>query len=218
MIVLAHRGLWTSKSEQNSIASLCAALDHGFGIETDIRDDRGRLVISHDCPSGVEPVFDEFLACYRDRGATQMLALNVKASGMHEMVEAALAKREISKNRYFLFDMAAPDALGYLARAMPCYTRQSEIEAVPAFDDRATGIWLDCFFGDWIDDEVIRSHEQAGRRIALVSPELHGRDKDAAWAAWRRVVALLREQGRSDRVMICTDYPAEARAYFDAED
>lgn len=218
MIVLAHRGLWRRKAEQNTVSSLCDALDQGFGIETDIRDDRGRLVISHDCPSGAEPELDEFLACYRERRSTHMLALNVKACGLHGLVEEALMRHGIPGESYFLFDMAPPDALGYLARAMPCYTRQSEIESEPAFADRAAGIWLDCFFGDWIDEEVIRSHAAAGRRVALVSPELHGREKDAAWAAWRRTVALFREQGRSDRLMICTDLPAEAKAYFDAED
>lgn len=218
MIILAHRGLWRQKAEQNTIVSLCDALDQGFGLETDIRDDRGRLVISHDCPMGDEPDVDAFLACYRDRRSTQMLALNVKSCGLQQLVVDALGRHSIPQEHYFLFDMAPPDALGYLERSMPCYTRQSEIEGDPAFVDQAAGIWLDCFFRDWIDKDVIRSHDRAGRRVALVSPELHGRDKDAAWAMWRHVVALFREEGRSDRLMICTDYPAEAKAYFDAED
>lgn len=218
MIILAHRGLWRQKAEQNSVSSLCSALDQGFGVETDIRDDRGRLVISHDCPSGMEPELDAFLACYRERQSTQMLALNMKATGLQALVENAMTRYDVPPESYFLFDFAPPDALGYVMRSLPCFTRQSEIEREPAFADRAVGIWLDCFFGDWIDEEVIQAHDRAGRRVALVSPELHGRDKNAAWAKWRRVVASFRAQGRSDRLMICTDHPAEARAYFDAED
>ena len=218
MIVLAHRGLWRQKREQNTIASLCAALDQGFGIETDIRDDRGRLVISHDCPSGSEDELDAFLACYREGDCRQMLALNVKSCGLHAKVEGVLKRHGIPRECYFLFDMAPPDALGYLARSMPCYTRQSEMETAPAFPGRAAGVWLDCFDGDWIDEAVICAHDQAGLRVALVSPELHGRGKEAAWAEWRRVVAWFREQRRSDHVMICTDHPAEATVYFNAED
>ena len=48
MQILAHRGRWRSPSEKNSEGAFRAALSAGYGIETDIRDFDGRLVISHD--------------------------------------------------------------------------------------------------------------------------------------------------------------------------
>ena len=48
MDILAHRGVWRISEERNSMSSIRAALDAGFGIETDVRDYKGNLVISHD--------------------------------------------------------------------------------------------------------------------------------------------------------------------------
>jgi len=61
-------------------------------------------------------------------------------------------------------------------------------------------------------------HCGAGRTVALVSPELHGRNRDAAWGEWRRAYRNLRREGQGELMMICTDHPREAKAYFDAKD
>ena len=44
--ILAHRGLWESKHDGNSLSSLCNALDSEFGLETDIRDSNGEIIIA----------------------------------------------------------------------------------------------------------------------------------------------------------------------------
>ena len=218
MIILAHRGLWRHKSEQNSIAALSEALLSGFGIETDIRDLDGQLVISHDPPHPGALLLGEFLDAYCGIPAPAPLALNIKSDGLQEALAEALGRRRIGTDRYFVFDMAVPDALVYLRQAMPCFTRQSEIEPVPAYIDRAEGIWLDCFEQDWIKVSDILGHCAAGRRVALVSPELHGRDRRKVWENWREGYRDLSRRGLRNRLMICTDHPREARAYFDATD
>ena len=48
--ILAHRGVWGSKEEQNSRSAIRHALVGSFGIETDIRDHDGQVVLSHDIP------------------------------------------------------------------------------------------------------------------------------------------------------------------------
>ena len=50
MQIISHRGFWKSKNEQNTIISFQRSFENGFGIETDIRDLNGKLVISHDIP------------------------------------------------------------------------------------------------------------------------------------------------------------------------
>ena len=47
--ILAHRGYWSEKNQQNSFQSFKDALDKGFGIETDFRDHDGKIFVSHDC-------------------------------------------------------------------------------------------------------------------------------------------------------------------------
>ena len=46
--IIAHRGFWLEKSEQNSLKAFKKAFENGFGVETDVRDFNGELVISHD--------------------------------------------------------------------------------------------------------------------------------------------------------------------------
>ena len=50
MEIIAHRGFWRKKTDQNTIGAFKLALNNHFGIETDIRDQNGQLVISHDIP------------------------------------------------------------------------------------------------------------------------------------------------------------------------
>ena len=115
MIILAHRGLWETPVDKNTRAALRRALAEGFGIETDIRDFDGRLVISHDPPRAEAMHLDDFLDDYVQSGGLGLLALNIKADGLQPALAEALADRRIGPDRYFVFDMAVPDALGSTA-------------------------------------------------------------------------------------------------------
>ena len=56
MQILAHRGFWREKKEQNSLASLAKAFEMGFGIETDLRDGGGgggNILIYNDNPTNL---------------------------------------------------------------------------------------------------------------------------------------------------------------------
>ena len=64
MIILAHRGVWQNPVEKNSAAALRRALENGFGVETDIRDLDGQLVISHDPPRAGAMRLADFLDAY----------------------------------------------------------------------------------------------------------------------------------------------------------
>ena len=84
---IAHRGWWHNPEEKNSELAIRRALDAGYGLETDLRDHAGRIVISHDPPgSQGEPEFDfeQLLRLYRELGATGTLALNIKSDGLAE--------------------------------------------------------------------------------------------------------------------------------------
>jgi hypothetical protein len=71
--------------------------------------------------------------------------------------------------------------------------------------DRAAGVWLDAFDGEWWALDTVRALCARGKTVAIVSPELHGRPHQDLW----RALAGL-EQTVRDRLMLCTDFPGDA--------
>jgi hypothetical protein len=215
MEILAHRGWWLQAAEKNSKAAFERALAAGYGIETDVRDCDGELVISHDMPRRASPeplmTLAQFLDLYASYPGRPTLALNIKADGLHEPTQAALTARSITS--YFVFDMSVPDTLGWLRREMPVFTRRSEFETGSSLDARAQGFWLDAFEAPYVRAADIAAAIKAGKRAAVVSPELHGKPHLEAWADWRDVLASLTDAQRHN-VLLCTDFPGEAGACF----
>jgi hypothetical protein len=208
--LIAHRGWWQTRTARNTRASFLAAWAAGYGVETDIRDHLGRLVISHDVPRGDEQPFEQFLDDYVAAGRRGTLALNMKADGLADDVQAACAARSITD--FFCFDMSIPDARTYVQRGMPVFARVSELEPVTAFTALCGGIWLDAFESCWFDIAEIRSWLTAGRDVCIVSPELHGRDPVDMWS---RLGMMSDARGLQDapstsrgRLMLCTDFPS----------
>ncbi len=204
--ILAHRGWWERAAERNTLAALERAFAAGLGVETDVRDCAGEIVISHDPPAGVGAGMGlrGMLASYVNAGRPGSLALNVKADGLQGMVMGLL--REFDIRRGFMFDMSIPDTLQWLEAGARVFVRQSEYEPVPALYERVAGVWLDGLAGDWFTREVIGGHLAAGKQVAVVSPELHGREPAAVWG----MLASFEQDG----ILLCTDRVAEARRFF----
>lgn len=205
MRFLSHRGYWLQPAEQNTRGASSRALHSGFGIETDLRDAGGELVISHG-PPGTEawPAEDLF-----SQWAAQPapLALNIKADGLCALLRPLLERYRISD--YFCFDMSVPEALAYRCNGLRYFTRESEYEPHPPLYDSAAGVWMDMFQDDWIGPGHIARHLAAAKQVAIVSPELHHRPHEPFWARLREA-GLARHSG----VLLCTDLPADARDYF----
>lgn len=203
MLVLAHRGLWYDRADRNTPAALERALRAGYGVETDVRDCLGRLVISHDMPSGREQLFDDFLDTYVSLGSTAPLAINIKADGLAAALRQSIETRGIVNA--FCFDMSVPDTRSYAAAGLRFFARRSELEPPTPLVEQAAGIWLDAFTGTWFDAAEIRRIRETGLDVCVVSPELHGRPHEPLWA-------LLHDcpqggGGGWGRLMICTDLP-----------
>lgn len=215
MIILAHRGFWRESAEKNTPAAFERAFRGGYGIETDVRDQNGVLVVSHDPPVGKCLAWDTLLNLYVETGSPGRLAINIKADGLAEAVIRSLQDRDLL-DRSFVFDMSVPDMRPYLGRGIPVFTRFSDVETAPPFYDRTQGLWVDDFAGDWASSQRAVQDLAGGMSVAMVSPELHGKPHVGAWAAWRD--DFRGEVARSglfgDRLMICTDLPEEARDWF----
>ena len=141
MIVLAHRGWWRTKEEENSSFAIERALAEGFGVETDLRDLAGRVVVSHDPPRGGELTFEALLAIADRHPGSGPLALNVKADGLQTLIGPAL----VARRAYFLFDMSVPDLVASVRCGLACFTRQSDVERVPVLLDDVEGVWRKLF-------------------------------------------------------------------------
>ncbi len=205
MIVLAHRGWWRTKEEENSSFAIERALAEGFGVETDLRDLAGRVVVSHDPPRGGELTFEALLAIADRHPGSGPLALNVKADGLQTLIGPAL----VARRDYFLFDMSVPDLVASVRCGLACFTRQSDVERVPVLLDDVEGVWMDSFSAALPDVEAAAALIDRGRRVAFVSPELHRRAQDDYWACLRD-----HELHRSPQTFLCTDFPDLAARFF----
>jgi glycerophosphoryl diester phosphodiesterase len=210
MVVISHRGYWLSENQKNTLVAFERSFLLGFGVETDVRDFDGQLVISHDPAKQDCITFDAFLQLYLRYPSQPTLALNIKSDGLQSALQQQLKTHGI-KN-YFVFDMAVPDGLLYLKLGINVYTRQSEYESTPSFYEKAEGVWLDEFDGHWISDEVIERHLFAGKAVCIVSPELHKRAYEKEWQHYRE----LEKKIGKDKLMLCTDLPEHAREFFNA--
>jgi hypothetical protein len=190
----------------NTAGAFRRAFAGGFGLETDVRDQDAALVVSHDPPAAGAPSVDRLLDPSGIPPGTP-LAINVKADGLAPLFASWL--RRCGEPDVFFFDMSAPEQRRYAG--MPCFTRQSDMEPEPVLLADAQGIWLDAFAADWWSLDLVEAHLRTCRRVAIVSPELHGRDPAPRWHMLRNA----RWKG-SDNVLLCTDHPDVARDAIDA--
>lgn len=201
--IIAHRGYWEKAEEKNTFAALKKAIDNGYGFETDFRDCKGEILISHNPPTGSEVTADKVFEMYQQSGSSATLALNIKADGLQDMMKELLQKYDI-KN-YFFFDMSVCDTIIYVDKCMTIASRISEYEQETPFWEDSEFVWLDYFRKDTSEDEI-RKYLQKGKKVCIVSPDLHGRDYNDCWEQLKNI--------NDDNLYLCTDYPDGAKEYF----
>lgn len=210
MKILSHRGYWKRVDEKNTKIAFERSFQLGFGTETDIRDLNGELVISHDPPT-IDCQYltvADFFKIYKIWGDGLQLALNIKSDGLQRKLMQLIIDFNITN--YFVFDMSIPDTIGFIKNNTKFFTRQSEYEIDPAFYTQADGVWLDEFNGHWIDDEVIQKHIKNGKKVCIVSPELHKRSYNIEWDNYKNIFLKDSEH----KISICTDLPEKANFFL----
>ena len=208
--IIAHRGLWGKKRDQNTIKSLVKAIDSGFGVELDLRDYKNDIIISHDPLKKNErkiQFFKTFISEYKKMNTSKTLAINIKSDGLSNDIKKILIKKNITN--YFVFDMSVPDMLGYLKSNLTVFSRHSEYENKPVFYEQANGIWIDAFENEWWGEETLKFHLEAQKSVCIVSPELHRRNFQLTWNKLSSM-SIIDDQN----LMLCTDYPEHARKFF----
>jgi glycerophosphoryl diester phosphodiesterase len=190
--ILAHRGRWDNEVGPNSATSIRTALQNGFGVETDIRDLDGKIVISHDPCLGAN--YESFLGYLNSESR---FAINIKSDGL--LGQLRNYREQIEQSDSFVFDCSFPELLKYkqagIAHAMRMSEFEREIPWKPNF------LWLDAFESDWWLEDVAVLRQIESTPTIVVSPELHKRDKNRVW---ERVLEL-RTSGLD--ISLCTDFP-----------
>lgn len=204
MKIISHRGFWGEAREKNSYEAFVYSFAAGFGTETDVRDFNGDLVISHDIPVGVEMGLIDFLSLL-DGSDGLTIALNIKSDGL--ACRLANIMSGFPGVDWFVFDMSVPDQRAHISEGNPVFTRLSEVERLPVWVSESAGVWLDAFYGEWYDNDLIQALLNQGKRVCIVSPELHGRNPEGLWTQ-------ILEISNSPLLILCTDRPAEAMAFF----
>jgi hypothetical protein len=176
---VGHRGLWHQPEEANSLSALENAFARGYGIETDVRQSRGALFLAHDpITSKSVPSWEDFLSLW-DRYPSRSVFLNIKEDGLLPALAPYLEK--FNKRTIVCFDMSIPELVRYTKALPPAQvaTRLSEWEEAP-LSEKCEWIWFDHFLADRSLECFSKNRSRLGqKKIALVSPELHGRDPRA---------------------------------------
>lgn len=208
MKIIAHRGLWLKESEKNSFLSLKRSLINGFGVETDVRDYKGELVIAHDIPQGNEIKLENFLNLLKDNlknNDNLIIALNIKADGLSYKLMNLL--KNFDQNDYFFFDMSTPDMKNYSDNKQIFFTRMSNEEPISPFFNKAYGVWLDSFSKKiWYNLKLINKIINE-KKVCIVSPELHGYDYLELWD----MIFPIKD---NPNLYLCTDLPIKAKKFF----
>lgn len=211
MKILSHRGYWKNQKEKNSLVAFERSFEKGYGIETDIRDLDGHLVVSHD-----HVTYKSDIVYLRDLlkliknfslNSSITIALNVKADGLASLLKSELDNLISEDLDFFVFDMSVPDMREYFNNKFKVYSRVSEVEPNPSFYDQCSGIWLDSFNSNWFDEKVIKRFLDDSKQVCIVSSELHSREKSDLWD----IIYPLRKE---TSLTLCTDLPEEATAFF----
>jgi hypothetical protein len=193
--VFAHRGFWTAfgnqpQLPQNSHKAFERAQVFGFGLETDIRDYLGEVVISHD------PVTsrDNLVVLGAISDYENEVALNIKSDGLLNILN-----RDDLPRDYFFFDGSIPEMQKYRTQELETAVRVSELERCQG---NSTRLWIDFFENpDWVD--LYLDNLEENKTYVFVSPELHNQPNLKYWTKLKP--HFLRNQN----LKICTDFPLE---------
>ncbi len=203
MKILSHRGYWKDPAEKNRPEAFVRSFALGFGTETDVRDRDGALVIAHDMATQRDISLAELLPMVVPKHLP--VALNIKADGLAEALVREVRVAGLAD--WFVFDMSIPDMRAYLALGAPVFTRLSEVERAPAYFAESAGVWLDSFVPEWYDAATIEGLLAQGKRVCVVSSELHKRPYEAQWE-------MLKTVSHHPALMLCTDLPELAEEFF----
>lgn len=205
MQIIAHRGFWKCNAEKNSLISSKRAIDSRFGVEIDVRDRLGSLVVSHDPSEQGDVCFSAFADILFSTSVP--IAINIKSDGLATLLGEVIVRYK--PQSYFAFDMSIPEMYNYSRKGIRFYTHISDLCTKPPCIEYASGIWLDSFKGLWYNGSILKEIVSYGLPICVVSEELHSRSHLYQWEMLREVFP------KNFYWQLCTDKPDQAMEFFE---
>jgi len=153
-----------------------------YGIEFDVRDSNGRIIVEHDPYHTTDVLYFEDFIQYIKHA---FMIINVKSEQIEYKILELLKDTTID---YFLLDCNFP-----MIYKLPLYSklsiRFSEYESIetirnvmkdPNLSTKIKWVWFDCFnsIPEHLNKKNCDVLKSLGLKICLVSPELHDRDID----------------------------------------
>jgi hypothetical protein len=132
------------------------------------------------------------------------LFLNIKEDGLLPFLKPY--QQVLEKLRVVFFDMSVPQLVQF-SKVFPkemLATRFSEYEQEPSAQDLCDWLWVDSFNSDPDLDGLRPFAIEKKMSVAIVSPDLHGRDPKPIWRRLRTERAL-----PNHSIYLCTDTPNE---------
>ena len=199
--ILSHRGLRHDLAgNPNSQEAVADSVKWGYGVEVDIRESSGELVLQHDAGKSGESWVNCLEALSR---ADTPIAINVKEDGLIPLLGETI---NVLHSAVF-FDMSWPETLQYVRAGLPVMLRTSEWEPLDlqVYSRLRIPVRLlvDGFDSDWWLTDANVNRACLSGDVMVISPEIHGRDPWAVWAWGRSQISA----GRP--VYFCTDAPDE---------
>lgn len=222
MVILAHRGNLGGPAPltENTLAAAAAALDMGFGLETDLRlGSGGRFYIAHDSePWTPANDLNNFVKLFRQHQGC-CIAINIKElCKATDLVSLQLSGQFGSDSFYFDFELLEPDQRGYTQHMIRKLPFGDQVRLASRLSDRgepleaclsipANIVWADEFDSLWLTRKDRAAVHASGRLFYVISPELHGFSEAMMLKRWADF-----KDWKIDG--LCTDYPIAARQFF----
>ncbi len=158
----------------NNVAGL-ETLSETYGVELDLRDENGTLILSHD-PFSVGELFEDYLKKYRHG----TMILNIKSERIEHRVLELINKYQIKS--YFFLDSSFPMIFllsnnGEKNIALR-FSEYEGMDTIRAMAGKVAWIWVDCFTQFPVTKAIYDEMKALGYKLCMVSPELQGREED----------------------------------------
>jgi hypothetical protein len=144
-----------------------------YGCEIDIRTDGSKLILNHDPFKKGDSLID-----YLDEYKNGTLVLNIKESGIEEIVLEEVRKRNI--NSYFLLDVEFPYLFSASERGEKNisvrFSEKEPIENVSLLIDKVDWVWVDTITKSPINEDNVKILKKFN--ICLVCPSRWHRSYD----------------------------------------
>ncbi len=144
-----------------------------FGVEMDLHAYGSKLVVHHD-PKCSGVLFEDWLSHYNHT----FCILNIKEEGIEQEVVEMMESKGISD--YFLLDVTFPFMMKLAQKKIHKQavrlSKYESIQTVLAMKSLVEWVWIDLFEDELpLNQAEVHTLKDAGFRLCLVSPELHGR-------------------------------------------